>query len=121
MFGSFPNHWNKIFGGTVIPDFTAHVLRHSFASLANDLGFTESTVAALVGHSTNSITSKYIHSLDSVLITAADTVAGYVQGLLDGAEFRQTALACDRASRQAALDQFIKQAAQSPDGSLAPA
>lgn len=57
--------------------------------LANDLGFTESTVAALVGHSTNSITSKYIHSLDSVPITAADTVAGYVQGLLDGAEFRQ--------------------------------
>jgi len=78
MFGSFPNHWNRIFDGTDIPDFTAHVLRHSFASLANDLGFTESTVAALVGHSTNSITSKYIHSLDSVLITAADTVAGYV-------------------------------------------
>ena len=112
MFGSFPNHWNKIFGGTELPDFTPHVLRHSFASLANDLGFTESTVAALVGHSTNSITSKYIHSLDSVLITAADTVSGYVQGLLDGAKFRQTALACDRASRRAALDQFIEQAAK---------
>ncbi|WP_299863976.1 site-specific integrase [uncultured Roseobacter sp.] len=121
MFGSFPNHWNKIFGGTDIPDFTAHVLRHSFASLANDLGFTESTVAALVGHSTNSITSKYIHSLDSVLITAADAVAGYVQGLLDGAEFRQTAHACDRASRRAALDEFIKQAAQSPERSSAQA
>ncbi|MEM8850876.1 MAG: site-specific integrase [Pseudomonadota bacterium] len=117
MFGSFPNHWNRIFDGTKIPDFTAHVLRHSFASLANDLGFTESTVAALVGHSTNSMTSKYIHSLDSVLITAADTVAGYVQGLIDGAEFRQTALACDRASRRAALDQFIKKAAQSPERS----
>ena len=81
------------------------------ASLANDLGFTESTVAALVGHSTNSITSKYIHSLDSVLIAAADTVAGYIQSLLDGAEFRQTALACDRVSRKTALDQFIRQAA----------
>ena len=90
----------------------SNTLRHSFASLANDLGFTESTIAALVGHSTNSITSKYIHSLDSVLITAADIVAGYVQGLLEGAKFRQTALACDRTSRKAALDQFIRKASQ---------
>ncbi|MCY3996518.1 MAG: site-specific integrase [Rhodobacter sp.] len=113
-FGSFPNHCNKIFGDAAIPDFTAHVLRHSFASIANDLGFTESTVAALVGHSSASITSKYIHSLDSVLITAADTVAGYIQGPLDGMEFKQTALACDRASRKAALDQFMQEAAQAP-------
>jgi hypothetical protein len=28
---------------------TPHVLRHSFASIANDLGFTEVTIAALVG------------------------------------------------------------------------
>jgi hypothetical protein len=28
---------------------TPHVLRHSFASIASDLGFTEVTIAALVG------------------------------------------------------------------------
>ena len=61
-FGSFPNQWNRIFGDAELPDFTAHILRHSFASTANDLGFTESTIAALVGHATGSITSKYIHS-----------------------------------------------------------
>lgn len=108
-FGSFPNHWNRIFGGRRIPDFTAHILRHSFASTANDLGFTESTIAALVGHSTGSITSKYIHSVDSVLIMAADTIAGYIQGLLDGVEFRHTAYALDRAARREALSRFIAQ------------
>lgn len=109
-FGSFPNQWNKIFGGPELPDFTAHILRHSFASTANDLGFTESTIAALVGHATGSITSKYIHSLDSVLIMAADTIAGYIQGLLAGIEFKQTAYALDRDSRRAALDLFLTRA-----------
>ncbi|MEL6244361.1 MAG: tyrosine-type recombinase/integrase [Pseudomonadota bacterium] len=113
-YGGLPRQWRKMFGDSELSDLTAHVLRHSFASIANDLGFTESTVAMLLGHATHSITSKYIHSLDSVLITAADTVAGYIQGLLDGLEFKQTALACDRTSRKAALDQFMQEAAQAP-------
>ena len=110
FFGSFPNQWPKIFSGSELPDFTTHVLRHSFASLANDLGFTESTIAALVGHSTGSITSKHIHTLDTVLIMAADTIAGYIQGLLDGVEFKQTAYAFDRTSRKAVLSQFLQKA-----------
>lgn len=109
IFGSFPNQWIKIFEGAELPDFTAHILRHSFASTANDLGFTESTIAALVGHATGSITSKYIHSLDSVLIMAADTVSGYIQGLLAGVEFKGTAYALDRTSRREALSRFIAQ------------
>lgn len=42
-FGRFPRHWEKIFAGTELADLTAHVLRHSFASFANDLGLTEIT------------------------------------------------------------------------------
>jgi len=49
-FGSFPNHWKHIFEDSPLADVTPHVLRHSFASIANDLGFTEVTIAALVGH-----------------------------------------------------------------------
>ena len=62
------------------------MLRHSFASIANDLGFTEVTIAALVGHAKGSVTSKYIHTLDTALIMAADTISGYIQGLLDGVD-----------------------------------
>ncbi|KAJ8139183.1 hypothetical protein OY671_007605, partial [Metschnikowia pulcherrima] len=73
-FGSFPRHWEKIFAGTESADITAHVSRHSFASSANDLGFTEITIAALLGHATGSITSRYVHTLDAALVMAADTV-----------------------------------------------
>ena len=95
---------------------TPHVLRHSFASIANDLGFTEVTIAALVGHAKGSVTSKYIHTLDTAVIMAAsvimaaDTISGYIQGLLDGIEFKQTAYALDRDSRKAALARFLKRA-----------
>lgn len=109
-FGSFPNHWEKIFEETPLADITPHVLRHSFASVANDLGFTEVTIAALVGHSKGSVTSKYIHTLDTALIMAADTISGYINGLLDGVEFKQTAYALDRDSRKAALARFLRKA-----------
>jgi hypothetical protein len=81
-----------------------------FASIANDLGFTEVTIAALVGHSKGSVTSKYIHTLDTALIMAADTISGYIQGLLDGIKFKQTAYALDRGSRKAALARFLTEA-----------
>jgi integrase len=109
-FGSFPNHWEQIFRASPLADVTPHVLRHSFASIANDLGFTEITIAALVGHSKGTMTSKYIHTLDTALIMAADTIAGYILGLLDGIEFKQTAYALDRDSRRAALDRFLTKA-----------
>lgn len=109
-FGSFPNHWEQIFKDTPLADVTPHVLRHSFASIANDLGFTEVTIAALVGHSKGSVTSKYIHTLDTALIMAADTISGYIKGLLDGIAFKQTAYALDRDSRKAALARFLRKA-----------
>jgi integrase len=112
-FGSFPNHWKRIFEGSPLLDVTPHVLRHSFASIANDLGFTEVTIAALVGHAKGSVTSKYIYTLDTALIMAADTISGCIQGLLDGIEFKQTAYALDRDSRKAALARFLKRASGS--------
>ena len=51
------------------------MLRHSFASLAADLGYNESTIASLIGHKTHSMTSRYMHSADAVLLAAADAVA----------------------------------------------
>lgn len=110
VFGAFPHQWDRIFKDSALDGVTAHVLRHSFASLANDLGFTEVTIAALVGHAKGSVTSKYIHTLDSALVMAADTIAGYIQGLLDGVEFKQTAYTLDRNSRRITLSQFLARA-----------
>jgi integrase len=72
----FPKLWAKIMNKGALPaDVTPHTLRHSFASLAGDLGFSDMTIAALVGHQRRSITSRYVHSADAVLLAAADAVA----------------------------------------------
>ena len=68
--------------GDLPADITPHVLRHSFASLAADLGYNEPTIASLLGHKTHSITSRYMHSADAVLLAAADAVANATMKLM---------------------------------------
>ena len=105
----FPRLWKKLLKDTALADLTPHVLRHSFSSIANDLGFTEATIGALMGHSRGTVTGRYIHTVDSLLVMAADTVSGYIQGLLDGKKFRRTIYALGRASREAALVRLFEQ------------
>jgi integrase len=77
--------WRRIAALAQLPhDVTPHVLRHSFASLAADLGFAELTIAALIGHKGHSVTSRYVHSADAVLLAAADAVAGRTAELMTG-------------------------------------
>jgi integrase len=79
----FPKLWARIAKlGSLPADITPHVLRHSFASLAGDLGYSEPTIAALVGHQGRSVTSRYVHSADAVLLAAADTVANRTAELM---------------------------------------
>lgn len=60
---------------------TPHVLRHTFASIAAEMGFTELTIAGLLGHASLGITQRYIH-LDMALVVAADKVAEHIARLL---------------------------------------
>jgi integrase len=79
----FPKLWARITKlGELPADVTPHTLRHSFASLANDLGYSEPTIAALIGHQGHSITSRYIHSADPLLLAAADAVANRTAELM---------------------------------------
>ena len=72
----FRSFWERIAKlGDLPADITPHVLRHSFASLAADLGYSEPTIAALIGHKGHTVTGRYIHSADAVLLAAADAVA----------------------------------------------
>ncbi len=79
----FPKLWARIakFGG-LPADVTPHTLRHSLASLAGDLGYSETTIAALVGHQGRSMTSRYVHAADAVLLAAADVVANRTAELM---------------------------------------
>ena len=79
----FRKIWNRIARlGELPAEVTPHVLRHSFASVAADLGYSEPTIAALVGHKGHSITSRYVHSADAVLLAAADAVARRIAELM---------------------------------------
>jgi hypothetical protein len=62
---------------------TPHVLRHTFASIAGDLGFSELTIAGLLGHSSRGVTQRYVH-LDAALAVAADRVSAEIAKYLDG-------------------------------------
>ena len=43
-----------------LEDVTPHTLRHTFASVAAELGFSELTIAALLGHAARGVTQRYI-------------------------------------------------------------
>jgi integrase len=76
VMSGFKKIWKKIAAlGQLPSDVTPHTLRHSFASLAADLGYSEPTIAALVGHKGRTMTSRYVHTADAVLLSATDVVA----------------------------------------------
>lgn len=59
---------------TKIKGITPHVFRHSYATVAFELGFSELIIAGLLGHRLSSVTSRYAHKVDYVLADAADRV-----------------------------------------------
>lgn len=76
VMSGFISFWQRVaklagFPAEIIP----HTLRHSFASLAADIGYSEFTIGALIGHKGQSITARYVHAADAVLLAAADAVA----------------------------------------------
>lgn len=64
-----------------LEDVTPHVLRHTFASIGAELGFTELTIAGLLGHASRGVTQRYIH-LDGALVLAADRIAAEISQMM---------------------------------------
>ena len=69
---------------------TIHTLRHTFAAHAASLGFSELTIAGLLGHKLGSVTARYAHVPDTALLAAADRVSEHLKAMLDG---KQVAMA----------------------------
>ncbi|WP_244492236.1 site-specific integrase [Methylobacterium sp. Leaf361] len=81
-FASLDDALERIVISAGLEGVTAHTLRHSFASTAGDLGYSDSTIGAMLGHAGHGVTSRYIHHLDAVLIAAADRVAMQIAGAM---------------------------------------
>jgi integrase len=96
-----------------LKDVTPHVLRHTFASVAGDLGFSELTIAGLLGHSARGVTQGYVH-LDTALVVAADRVSWEIAQMLDGG------VAVKRPKRAFKRDLATVIATKPPKGDLYP-
>lgn len=62
---------------------TAHTLRHTFGSVAGDLGFSEFTISMMLGHGKRNVTQGYIH-IDEALWHAIEATSAKIADLLDG-------------------------------------
>lgn len=64
-----------------IEGVTPHTLRHTFATMAAELGYAELTIGALLGHASHGVTQRYVH-VDKILVAAADQTSLHIQALL---------------------------------------
>lgn len=83
-FGGVPDAIERYTKRAGLKGIGAHTLRHSFASTAGDLGYSDSTIGAMLGHAGGTVTSRYVHHLDAVLIAAADKVSEAIASSMGG-------------------------------------
>lgn len=84
-FVGLPKVLDRLCARAGLAGITVHVLRHSFAATAAGMGYSELTIAGLLGHRVPGITARYAHVPDTALVSAADAVAAKIAAALDGA------------------------------------
>lgn len=81
-----------------ITGVTPHTFRHTFGSVAGDLGFSELTIRALLGHAAQSVTQGYDHIDEALKLTVTRTCEE-IASLLDEVD---KAVLSEREERQVA-------------------
>ncbi|WP_133768087.1 tyrosine-type recombinase/integrase [Enterovirga rhinocerotis] len=99
FYKGLPKSWQSIVGRR-FPDVTPHTLRHSYASMGEDLGFTLPTIGALLGHAGHGVTAGYIHKVDAALVAAANRIADEIAGMISGKKAFNGAAVVDLMSRK---------------------
>jgi integrase len=82
-FAGLPRVLARTCGRASLSGVTVHVLRHSFAAAAAEMGFSELTIAGLLGHSMPGVTARYAPIPDRALLAAADPVSDQIAAELD--------------------------------------
>lgn len=81
-FVGLPKVLQRLCKAAKLEGVTIHVLRHTFASVAAGMGYSELTIAGLLGHSVPGVTARYAHVADSALVSAADAVSAKIAGMM---------------------------------------
>jgi integrase len=74
------HHWRVIRAAAGIEDVRLHDLRHSYASLLVNQGYSLPMIGALLGHSEAATTNRYVHLYDKELREATASVGKIVGG-----------------------------------------
>ena len=86
---------DRVCGLVGIAGVTPHTLRHTFGSVAGDLGFSELTIRAMLGHASQNVTQDYVH-IDEALKLAVQRTSDEIQRLLEmGAKARLRGIASE--------------------------
>lgn len=64
---------------------TPHTLRHTFGSVAGDLGFSELTIRAMLGHASQNVTQDYVHVDEALKLAVCRTSDEIAKLLATGA------------------------------------
>jgi integrase len=87
-----------LFDKAELHDARSQVLRRTFASVAADEGYSDATIAELIGHARQGVTARhYIRLPDAALLEAANRVASRIGKSLDGKLSEATILNLRRA------------------------
>jgi len=85
-FVGLPKVLDRLCTAAKLEGVTLHVLRHTFAAVAAEMGFSELTIAGLLGHTVPGVTARYAHVPDGALVVAANRVSARIAAALDGTE-----------------------------------
>jgi site-specific recombinase XerD len=83
-FVGLPKMLRRLSAKAELTGVTVHVLRHTFAATAAGMGYSELTIAGLLGHSVPGATARYAHVPDAALASAADRISATIAAALDG-------------------------------------
>ena len=68
----------RLFAAADLADASCHTLRHTFASVASGIGYSDGTIAGLLGHKGKGVTSRYVHRPDQALLSAAEATSSAI-------------------------------------------
>ena len=80
----------NIFDAAGLQDARSHTLRRTFASIGDEIGFSEATIGEILGHARRGVTSRhYIRRPDAALVAAATRIADRVADMMDGKQLAE--------------------------------